>query len=99
MRARSAIAAAAIGTGCYTSRDASTLVVMTGSPGRGATNATASLTQSIVASPRQTATTAEHWVLWTLAGVALVALVAAGIWLVHNRAKLLGLAAGVASKL
>jgi hypothetical protein len=85
-------------TGCYISRDASTLVVQNGSTHSGTNNAAAGLAQTATASPHQSATTATHYILWTLAGVALCCIVAGIVWLVHNRGKLLGLAAQAATK-
>jgi hypothetical protein len=82
------VAAAATGTGCEAARDASTLVVLTHSG-----------TNPLAVAPHQAATLPSHTILWTLAGVAACALVAGIIWLVHNRGKLVGIAAQVATKL
>lgn len=78
--------------GCYTSRDASTLVVQNGGRAPAGSNYCPAVAQTVTASPHQSATTATHFVLYTLCGVALVGLVAAVVWLIHNRGKLLGIA-------
>ncbi len=76
--------------GCYIARDASTLVVVNAAKGNGSTNSATASPISVVASPHQSATLPTHVVLWTLAGVAVVALVAGVLWVIHNRAYLLG---------
>lgn len=100
--ARTAAALAIAGAsaaGCYYARDAAQVIVVNQRPQDGHTNSTAPGTITVSASPRQSATPPSHIVWWTLGGLALAALIAAIIWLVHNRGKLAGMVATIATKL
>jgi len=90
--------AAVVITGCNIAKDAGTLIVMNGARSGTGTNGLGRADQHIDAAVKATNTTPTHAVLWVLGGVALIALVAGIIWLVHNRGKLAGLAASLATK-
>ena len=92
-------AVGAVAVGCYTSRDASTLIVQSGSGGRSGTNSAAAVRQSIEAAQHASSQLPSHIGLWILAGLAAVALVAAVIWVIHNRATLIGKLAVLGAKL
>lgn len=83
-----ALAATATGTGCYTARDASTLVILQHSG-----------TNSLAVAPHQAAQLPAHTALVVMLVLTGLAAAAGLTWLIHNRGKLVGIAANIATKL